>query len=48
MKLCELKIMQIETRRTLAEDFEEKQPLIIGTLNGAFVFMAGESQASEA
>ncbi|CAL5221099.1 g3231 [Coccomyxa viridis] len=26
--------------RTIAEDFEEKEPLIIGTLNGAFVFMA--------
>lgn len=30
--------------RTIAEDFEEKEPLIIGTLNGAFVFMAGDNQ----
>lgn len=33
--------------RTIADDFEEKEPLIIGTLNGAFVFMAGESVHSD-
>ena len=30
------------SRRIVAEDFQEKEPLVIGTLNGAFVFMAGE------
>jgi hypoxanthine-guanine phosphoribosyltransferase len=27
--------------RSIAEDFKAKEPLVIGTLTGAFVFMAG-------
>ncbi len=27
--------------RTLASDYQDKEPLVIGTLSGAFMFMAG-------
>lgn len=33
---------EVYSHRIIAEDFQEAEPLVIGTLNGAFVFMAGE------
>jgi hypothetical protein len=35
---------EVYSRRIVAENFEEKEPLVIGTLNEAFVFMAGQAQ----